>query len=100
MSYRDRIRHSVCSTRLLHVMFDDEVYGHCVKVLNVEGGSGGPESERLQGGGAAGADQGEGEEGGATDPRPSGIAGLIQSAFQVLGGGGWPAQNRGTVPTA
>jgi hypothetical protein len=57
--------------------------------------AGRPEGERLQGG-AAGAGQRleDGEEGG--DQRPTGIAGLLQSAFQVLGGG-WSAQTRGEV---
>ena len=43
----------------------------------------------------------EEEEEQVVDHRPSGIAGLIQSALQVLGGGGWSAHNiPGTVPSS
>ena len=43
----------------------------------------------------------EEEEEQVVDHRPSGIAGLIQSALQVLGGGGWSAHNiPGTVTSS
>jgi len=69
------------------------------QVLNVEAASGRTESERLQGG-ASGADQrsqGEGEEEEGGEQRSTSVfAGLMQSAFQVLGGG-WPTQSRGNI---
>lgn len=77
----------------------------CRKVLSGEEGAARAGGERQEGdhhtGGGGAADLGGQEEGeGGAEQRPTGLAGLIQSAFQVLGGG-WSAQARGsTSPTS
>jgi hypothetical protein len=68
-----------------------------VQVLSGEGPGARSDSEHAQrGGGAAGAAEGAEQEEEEEPRAGGGIAGLLQSAFQVLGGT-WSSQSRGII---